>query len=446
MEEAALGRVRYLTGRAEKLCSLENYLAVVYEGWRPQDHRARLMTYLTAPRESLRRLLSEHETHAHLQQELDLARDFLTNKIESLAVQLGDFLDVERLDSQQAFAVLRRLLNYTPFKAEGVKLKYASFVDFQACDSSLECHRDYLRLDDYHVQVLTLKEPPARTFANLLRGVSELPANFVIASEWKREGAHKARSLIQSKRRHFFNSKTSLLSSINPGTAGTSRDMLVDEGAAAMVAALGGSLEEIEVQGRYFGQFSLTLLLYHKDLAVLRRSVAQAFKIFATYDAQLTEEHYNRLNAWLAVLPGNAVYNLRRLWLLNTNYADLSFLHTVASGHRHNAHLGNEYLALLEGTGRTPYFFNLHANDVAHTLVLGATGSGKSFCIEFSGDPTRRNMNPSPPFLIWAVATKASLGFSAEHTFRSADQGTRFRSIRFRFPPPKRTCSFFSLS
>jgi type IV secretion system protein TrbE len=383
VEEAALGRVRYLSGRAEKLCSLENYLAVVYEGWRPQDHSTRLMTCLSAPRESLRRLFSEHETHAHLQQELDQAREFLTNKIESLAVQLGDFLDVERLDNQQAYAVLRRLLNYAPFKAEGVKLKYASFVDFQACDSSLECHRDYLRLDDYHVQVLTLKEPPARTFADLLRGVSELPANFVIASEWKREPAHKARSLIQSKRRHFFNSKTSLLSSINPGAPGAPRDMLVDEGAAGMVAALGGSLEEIEVQGRYFGKFSLTLLLYHKDLALLRRSAAQAFKIFATYDAQLTEEHYNRLNAWLAVLPGNAAYNLRHLWLLNTNYADLSFLHTVASGHRQNEHLGREYLALLEGTGRTPYFFNLHAHDVAHTLVLGATGAGKSFLLNF---------------------------------------------------------------
>jgi type IV secretion system protein TrbE len=137
------------------------------------------------------------------------------------------------------------------------------------------------------------------------------------------------------------------------------------------------------VQGRYFGQFSLTLILYHKDLAVLRRSVAQAFKAFATYDAQLTEEHYNRLNAWLAVLPGNSAYNLRRLWLMNANYADLSFLYTLDSGQPWNEHLGEEYLAILEGSGGTPYFFNLHAKDVAHTLVLGATGAGKSFLLNF---------------------------------------------------------------
>jgi type IV secretion system protein VirB4 len=37
----------------------------------------------------------------------------------------------------------------------------------------------------------------------------------------------------------------------------------------------------------------------------------------------------------------------------------------------------------LEGSGNTPYFLNLHYKDVGHTLVLGATGSGKSFLVNF---------------------------------------------------------------
>jgi type IV secretion system protein VirB4 len=382
VEEAVAGRARYLAGKGEKLCRIENYLAIAYEGWRPRNHRTRLVQYLTEPREALQRLFSEQKTVSHLGETLESAKEFLANKVASFALQLGDFLKVEPLDSQQAFTVLRRLLNYVPHKVDGVKLKYASFVDFQACDSALECHRDDLRLDDYYVQVLTLKEPPARTFAHLLRGVSELPANYVIASEWKREPVHKVRGLIQSTRRHYFNSKASLLNFLGTG-GGAPRDMLIDDGAAAVVANLGGSLEEIEVQGRYLGQFSLTLILYHKDLAVLRRSVAQAFKVFAAYDAQLTEETYNRLNAWLAVIPGNGAFNLRRLWLLNTNYADLSFLYSQSAGEEKNEHLRQEYLAIFEGSSGTPYFLNLHAKDVAHTLVLGATGAGKSFLLDF---------------------------------------------------------------
>src|SRR5205823_4472556 len=146
---------------------------------------------------------------------------------------------------------------------------------------------------------------------------------------------------------------------------------------------LGGCLEEMEVHGRYFGEFSLTVVLYSEDPAALRRAVAQCFKVFAAQDAQVTEERYNRLNAWLATLPGNSVYNLRRLWLSNTNYADLSFLFTPSNGSVRNNHLGREYLAVLEGAGGAPYFFTLHDKEVVHNLVLGATGSGKSFLLNF---------------------------------------------------------------
>jgi type IV secretion system protein TrbE len=89
------------------------------------------------------------------------------------------------------------------------------------------------------------------------------------------------------------------------------------------------------------------------------------------------------LNAWLAVLPGNHAYNLRRIWLLDTNYADLSFLFTLHTGETRNAHLDAEYLAVLETNHRGPYFLNLHYQDIAHSLVLGATGSGKSFFLNF---------------------------------------------------------------
>jgi type IV secretion system protein VirB4 len=65
--------------------------------------------------------------------------------------------------------------------------------------------------------------------------------------------------------------------------------------------------------------------------------------------------------------------------LLNTNYADLSFLFTILPGEKRNDHLGSEYLAVLEADHATPYFLNLHNRDVAHTLILGATGSGNTF-------------------------------------------------------------------
>ena len=103
----------------------------------------------------------------------------------------------------------------------------------------------------------------------------------------------------------------------------------------------------------------------------------------AIHDGAFFEETYNLLNAWLGVIPGNAAHNLRRLALLETNLADLSFLFTLDHGEPVSAHLGAEALAIFETPHQTPYAFNLHVQDVGHTLVLGATGSGKSFLLNF---------------------------------------------------------------
>lgn len=383
VQAATASRIAYLNKRAHDLYTVEVYFAVIYEGWKPaQSVTEKWSELLENPLIRLRERFSTENTSSALEAELDRARNVLANKVMSFVVQLPEPIRADVLDKEQAFHFLRRLVNYAPYKAD-VRLKYDSYVDFQACDSSLECHRDHLRLDDHFVEVLTLKEPPAQTFAHLLRGLQEIACNCIIASEWKREGNLSMRKVIQSKRRHFHNAKSSMMNYLPTGTPTAPKDMLIDDSAVAIVGDLGGCLREIEVNGHYFGQFSMTVVLYDEDRTKLKRSVAECFKVFATQGAQLTEERYNLLNAWLAVLPGNSAYNLRRLWLLNNNYADLSFLFTPDTGDVQNTHLGAEYLAVLETNHQSPYFFNLHYGDIAHALILGATGSGKSFFVNF---------------------------------------------------------------
>ena len=40
---------------------------------------------------------------------------------------------------------------------------------------------------------------------------------------------------------------------------------------------------------------------------------------------------------------------------------------------------GIDHLAVVETGNVRPNYLDLHCNDVAHTLILGATGSGKSY-------------------------------------------------------------------
>src|SRR5690606_7618599 len=93
-------------------------------------------------------------------------------------------------------------------------------------------------------------------------------------------------------------------------------------------------------------------------------------------------ESYNLLNAWLSIVPGNGAHNLRRLALLETHVADLSFVFTIDEG-RASSTVLPEPLAVFETPQHAPFAFHLHVEDVGHTLVLGATGSGKSFLLNF---------------------------------------------------------------
>ena len=376
-------RADYVASRAEELFALDVYFVVAYTGWRAEDTwRARWTSWVTDPRRALRSALSERATVATLEAGLAQARDRLAQKVDNLVVQLQDVLPLTVLEIDDAFRFFRRLLNYAPAKSEVGTLKHPNAIGFQAADSALECYRDHLRLDDYYVQVLSLKEPPAQTFANILRDLQAVPSSVVIATDWQRQPNAQMRRLIQSKRRHFFNSKTSLVTHLS-ATSASSKDALVDTAATAHVDALGACLEEMEVNGRHFGEFSLTVVLFDQDFVRLKRSVAECFKVLAAHDGRLIEERYNLLNAWLSVFPGNEAYNLRREFLLNTHHADLSFLFAPETGNPVNAHLGQEHLAVLESEDGTPFYLNLHVQDVAHTLVLGATGSGKSFLLNF---------------------------------------------------------------
>ena len=343
---------------------------------------SRLRRTFGAPLASIRDALSAQRTIVRLDADIDRGRLRLRQKAMAFCEQLQDSVRPRLLSKTEAFSFFRCLLNYDIHKAHAIQCHHDTFLDFDLCDSALECHRSHLRLDDYHVRVLTLKEPPSHTFAHLLQALYEIPSNLILVNEWQREGQGAVRREIHAKRRHFHNAKVSLTNYVTDNPT-AHQDLLVDDSAAAIVRDLGACLTELTLQGRYFGQYSMTIVLYDRDPMALERTVSSCIKALGTHDAQVTDERYNLLNAWLAVLPGNGASNVRRMHLLNTNYADLSMVFAQDGGAERNAHLGRESLAWLETTHQTLYHLNLHVDDVGHTLVLGATGSGKSFFLNF---------------------------------------------------------------
>ena len=253
-------------------------------------------------------------------------------------------------------------------------------LDYFVADSPVECHRDHLLVGNQYVKALSMKEPPTQTFADALGDLVAVPGEFIACLEWQRVAQDRMRRGINSRRRHYFNKRVSLVNYVSPDAK--AEEMLVDESATATVKQLNDALTEMEVNGHVFGLCSLTLVLHSADRRSLDHQTAHATKVLAAHDGAFFDETYNLLNTWLSVVPGNASRNLRRLALLETHAADLSFIFGIDQGHAGSALLESP-LATFETPHHTAFSYHLHVQDVGHTLALGATGSGKSFLLNF---------------------------------------------------------------
>ncbi len=444
VDAAIRDRIAYFEEKSASLFSLSIYFVILCPALAAR--RSLVGTLLEFPGRSWAELTARFSTNSSVRLdtlEMGRAESALRQKVESFRTQVSDFVPVRLLGKQEAFRMLKRTLNFDPLKLDAAKLKHDTFLDYYLSESHLECHRTYLRMDDYFVKVLTLKEPSAQTFPLLLKGLLGVSANYHVVTEWKKEEPGKTRRNIQAKRRHFHNTKRSFVSQVNLNDGGR-QDLLLDNSKESQVQELGKGIEEIELHGNYFGQFSLTVVLYDRDLAAVERAAADFYKVFSVHDAQLYDERFNLLNAFLAAVPGNHAFNLRYLYLLNTNYADLSFLFTLHSGETRNAHLRQEYLAVLETNHGTPYFLNLHYRDTAHSMILGRSGSGKSFLLNFLITNLQKY---DPRTFIFDVGgsfeslTRLFGGSYLRLGLESAD----FTINPFRLPPSKANLDFLTL-
>jgi type IV secretion/conjugal transfer VirB4 family ATPase len=385
--EAAIDqRRRFFESKRDSLYQVEIFYVVMLEGARSKQGLGTAIGRLFSdPAGAMGELQAQFTNNSmkmllRTQIEADLAR--LDQRVQAFTRQLSDYVDIAVLDRQGQFTFLRRLLNYDAWRVAG-KPQSTQFLDYQVVNSNIEAERDHLLVGEHFVRVLTMKEAIIETRPLVLDSLLKIPANFMVCTEWTPLASNKARKEVNKRRRHFNMSKTGFVSQMgNDATKTNPRDVLVDESKQADIENLGDCLRALG-DGQSLGDFSLSIVLYGRVKSELDQLVGEFTSVFTNADGNLFAETYNQLNAYFATVPGNYALNLRKLYLLNRNYADLSFLFTILPGEKHNPHLNAEYLAVLETDNSTPYFLNLHNGEVAHTLILGMTGSGKSYFCNF---------------------------------------------------------------
>jgi type IV secretion system protein VirB4 len=384
--DAAIDQRRaFFESKRDRLYDIEIFYAVVLEGARSKTGvGAALGRFPSDPTGAMRELKAQFTSDnmkVLLRSQIERDHFRLQQRVQAFQQQLGDLLEIETLGQDGQFRLFRRLLNFDEWRIAG-RPKSSQYLDFQVVNSDVDAERDHLRVGDHYVRLLTMREAITETRPLVLDRLLKIEANFYAVTEWTPLTTDAARKEVVKRRRHANVSKSGFVSSIKDESKVDQRDVLIDEGKQADIEALGDCLRALG-DGQVLGDLSLTIVLYSRNKGVVEQEVGDFASVFTNADGALFAETYNQLNAFFAVVPGNYAQNLRKMYLLLSNYADLSFLFTIHQGEKTNPHLGTEYLAVLETDNATPYFLNLHNGEVAHSLILGMTGSGKSFLCNF---------------------------------------------------------------
>ena len=327
--------------------------------------------------------LSPERTKTVLATQVSAACERFEGAVAAFCGLVGDVTPTEPLVGEELFRELAYVANSREAARCGRSLSPHG-LDRQLALSDLEAYRDHLRLDSERIETYVLLDPPAVSRAHLFGEILDLDTDLDLAAEWCRDDTARSRRRIRSARRHYHQKRYSMLAHATAGDAPPhAKGALEDRAAEAESVQLGEALRELEMDGLPFGEHALSVALRGPTAASLDAVRPDLLRIAAAADARFHRETYNGLNAWFAMAPGNHARQLRTNYLSAAVAADLAPLWAIPDGDVRDSHLDAEHLAVFETRRRTPYFFTAHAGDISHALVIGATGSGKSFLLNF---------------------------------------------------------------
>ena len=322
-----------------------------------------------------------HES-VYLAADLDRAVKHHESLVAASVARVTDATAVALVSSVEAARVLYRLVNGGVGEwVDGTRTDAG--VNWRMAGADLAAERDVLHVGREQFGVWSCVAPPAHVVANALADLyGGIQAPMTVVLEWRPWARGAARRKMRSTQRHYFSKRYSMAAHMQE-KEGTTAAM---EDAAATIEAdrAGAALVELETDGVGYGDVALSVVIPGTP-DTLDQWGAELSRVFGALDAKVTRETYGQLAVWFGRLPGQPrARNPRVVFVSAGVAATLAPLFGAPRGDRRCVHLDAPALTVFETPSGTPYHYDLFGGrDVGHTLMLGATGAGKSFTLNY---------------------------------------------------------------
>ncbi|MDQ6635835.1 MAG: hypothetical protein M3Z10_13875, partial [Gemmatimonadota bacterium] len=312
-----------------------------------------------------------------------------TDAMALLEQRLASRLQVQRLDSNELVTHLHRCL--TGLTHAVTAPRHGAYLNTVL--ASQELTGGFApRVGDLHLGLVSIVAYPSEAGVGSLDVLNTLPFRCRWSSRFIPVGQQAADRLIKRAQRQWFMGRKGMTSFLREVAAKDQRPsewrereeaaLFHDADAADMAHDAASALADSRSGAVRFGFATQVIVVMDEDAEQARahaRAVGTALEDRG-FTARI--ETVNAVDAFFGTLPGHGYPNLRRPLLHTANIAALWPVTSVWPGVAENPSqyfpAGSPPLMHVATDGSTPFRLNLHVGDVGHTLVVGATGGGKS--------------------------------------------------------------------
>ncbi|MBB3464512.1 conjugal transfer protein TrbE [Rhizobium sp. BK377] len=232
------------------------------------------------------------------------------------------------------------------------------------------------KIDNRFVAIVAIDGLPAESWPGILNSLDLMPVEYRWSSRFIFLDATEARVRLERTRKKWQQKVRPFVDQLFQ-----TQSRSVDQDALSMVSETEDAIAEAASELVAYGYYTPVVVLFDDRAEGLQTKAEAVRRLIQAEGFGARIETLNATEAYLGSLPGNWYCNVREPLITTRNLADLVPLNAVWTGRATAPCPFYEEAApplMQVASGSTPFRFNLHVDDVGHTLIFGPTGSGKS--------------------------------------------------------------------
>lgn len=320
----------------------------------------------------------------------DYAKNIIANfkkQISFIEANLSGYFNMIRLGSiktEDEFGqklTFDELLQYLQFCITGIKQPILLPQEIIPLDCILGGQDFYSgiipKIGDKYIQTISIDSFPPSSWPGMLNTIIDSSVEFRLCSRMIFRDRSQTEAHAKIKERKWRQKQRGIKAALlnNPNAA-------LDLDAVNMTLDAQSGLAEIKSGTINYLHFTCTLVLMDESREKIEVAAYELQKAIFNIGFSARIEEVNNVEAFIGTWPGYGFENVREKFISTLNTSHLLPTSTIYAGLPeapcpfYPPHSPPLMHTITDGS--TPYRFNLHVNDVGHTLVLGPTGMGKS--------------------------------------------------------------------